>query len=243
MQKARDELLRRARLSMMNELLASIAHEINQPLGAIVSNGQAGLRFLAAPVPDIPEVRDALEEMISDAKRASDVLGRIRALGKSASPERKPLDINDVVGKVLELMQQELRTYAISANSELDHSLPLVQGNGIQLQQVVLNLMMNAVEAMRGIDDRPRVLDLKSEFHGHHGVFITVADNGAGLPKVDDLNHIFDAFFTTKAGGTGMGLSICNSIVRAHGGRLSVAPGSSFGAVFSFSLPAIAETT
>jgi C4-dicarboxylate-specific signal transduction histidine kinase len=242
MQEARDKLLRGARLAMISELLASIVHETNQPLGAIVSNGQACLRLLAGPVPDIQEVREALEEIICDAKRASDVLRRARALEKNTLPERKPLDINDMVDEVLALMRPELRTYRISTQAELDRSLPLVQADRFQLQQVVLNLVMNAIEAMRDIDNRPRTLNLKSGLGQDHHVYITVADNGAGLPKVN-LDHIFDILFTTKQGGTGMGLSICNSIVRAHGGCLSVTPGIPFGAVFSFSLPAVAKIT
>lgn len=240
LQEARDELLRGDRLAMISELSAFIAHETNQPLGAIVSNGQACLRLLAGPVPDIQEVREALEDMISDAKRASDVLRRLRALGKNTLPERKPLDLNDMVDEVLALIRPELRAYRISAQAMLDSSLPLVQADRFQLQQVVLNLVMNAIEAMRDIDNRPRTLNVKSGLGKDHHAFVIVADNGTGLPK-DSLDHIFDILFTTKPRGTGMGLSICNSIVHAHGGRLSVAPGTPFGAVFSFSLPAVAK--
>jgi PAS domain S-box-containing protein len=238
MHEARDELLRVSRLSTMGELSASIAHEVNQPLGAIVSNGQACLRLLAVPKPDIQDLREAVEEMISDGKRASEVLRRIRALVRNISPERKPLDVNEVVDEVLALTRQELRTYGVSAQTELNRDLPLVHADRVQLQQVVLNLVMNAIEAMRETSDRPRTLSLRSEPGQLRDVVVSVADNGAGL-ATGAVAHVFDAFFTTKAEGMGMGLSICNSIVRAHGGRLSAAPGVPHGAVFSFSLPAI----
>jgi PAS domain S-box-containing protein len=241
MHEARDAFLRVARLSTMGELSASIAHEINQPLGAIVANGQACLRFLATPRADMQEVMEAVAEMISDGKRASEVLTRVRALGKNAAPERKPLDINDAIGEVLALTRQELRTYGVSVQTDLDHNLPIVRADRIQVQQVVLNLVMNAIEAMRETDDRPRTLSLKSGSGEYQDVIITVADNGSGLDAAD-ADHIFDAFFTTRAEGMGMGLAICNSIVRAHGGRLAATAGAPHGAVFRFSLPAIEES-
>jgi PAS domain S-box-containing protein len=242
MHEARGAVLRVARLNTMGELSASIAHEINQPLGAIVANGQACLRFLAMPTADIAEAREAIEEMISDGRRASEVLKRVRALGQNAPPKRKLLDISDAITEVLALTRQELRTYEVSVRTELDHNLPLVHADPIQVQQVVLNLVMNAIEAMRETDDRPRTLSLKSGSGEHQDVIVTVADNGAGLDAAH-LEHLFEAFFTTKAEGMGMGLSICNSIVRAHGGRLSAAAGAPHGAVFCFSLPAVAEST
>jgi PAS domain S-box-containing protein len=238
MHEARDTLLRVARLSTMGELSASIAHEVNQPLGAILANGQACLRFLAEPAPDIGEAKETVEEMISDCRRASEVLKRVRALGKNAPPERKPLDINDAIGEVLALTLQALRRYEVTLRTELAPNVPLVQADRIQMQQVVLNLVMNAIEAMRETDHYTRVLRLKSECDEHGNVIVTVADNGAGFDAAH-LKHIFDAFFTTKGEGMGMGLSICKSIVRAHGGHLSAAAGALHGAVFSFSLPAI----
>jgi PAS domain S-box-containing protein len=238
MHEARDTLLRVARLSTMGELSASIAHEVNQPLGAILANGQACLRFLAEPVPDFGEVKEAVEEMIGDCRRASEVLKRVRTLGKNALPERKPLDISDAIGEVLALTLQALRRYEVTLQTELAPNLPLVQADRIQMQQVVLNLVMNAIEAMRETDHYPRLLRLKSESDEHGNVIVTVEDSGAGFDAAH-LEHIFDAFFTTKAEGIGMGLSICKSIVRAHGGHLSAAAGASHGAVFRFSLPAI----
>jgi PAS domain S-box-containing protein len=240
MHEARDALLRVARLNTMGELSASIAHEINQPLGAIVANGQACLRLLARPTADVEEAREAVVEMINDGRRASEVLKRVRTLGKNASPERKPLDINDVIGEVLALTGQELRTYGVLVQPELNDNLPLVQADRVQVQQVVLNLVMNAIEAMRETDNRRRMLSVKSRCGELQDVIVTVADNGSGLDATH-IEHIFDAFFTTKAEGMGMGLSICNSIVRAHGGRLSAAAGAPQGAVFCFNLPAIRE--
>jgi C4-dicarboxylate-specific signal transduction histidine kinase len=238
MHEARDTLLRVTRLSTMGELSASIAHEVNQPLGAILANSQACLRFLAEPAPNFGEVKEAVEEMIGDCRRASEVLRRVRALGKNAPPERKPLDISDAIGEVLALTQQALRRYEVTLRTELAPNLPLVQADRIQVQQVVLNLVMNAIEAMRETNHYPRLLRLKSESDEHGNVIVTVADNGAGFDAAH-LEHIFDAFFTTKAEGMGMGLSICKSIVHAHGGRLSAAAGAPHGAVFCFSLPAI----
>jgi PAS domain S-box-containing protein len=241
MHEARDTLLRVARLSTMGELSASIAHEVNQPLGAILANGQACLRFLTEPAPDFEEVKEAVEEMISDCRRASEVLKRVRTLGKNAPPERKPLDINVAIGEVLALTQQALRRYEVTLRTELAPNLPLVQADRIQVQQVVLNLVMNAIEALRETDNHPRLLTLQSEFDEHGNVIVTVADNGAGFGAAH-LEHIFNAFFTTKAEGMGMGLSICKSIVHAHGGHLAAAAGAPHGAIFRFSLPAIKGT-
>jgi PAS domain S-box-containing protein len=238
MHEARDTMLRVARLCTMGELSASIAHEVNQPLGAILANGQACLRFLAEPAPDFGEVKEAVEEMIGDCRRASEVLKRVRALGKNAPPERKPLDINVAIGEVLALTLQALRRYEVTLRTELAPNLPLVQADRVQVQQVVLNLVMNAIEAMRETNHCPRLLRLKSEADEHGNLIVTVADNGAGF-DVAHLEQIFDAFFTTKAEGMGMGLSICKSIVHAHGGHLAAAAGSPHGAVFCFSLPAI----
>jgi PAS domain S-box-containing protein len=237
---ARDSLLRVARLSTMGELSASIAHEINQPLGAIVANGQACLRFLARPAPDVEEVKEGVEEIISDGRRASEVLKRIRALVKNTAPERGPLDVNTAIDEVLALTRHELERNRVAVQTMLSPDLPLIQADRIQVQQVVLNLVMNAIEAMREIDNRPRVLTLTSAFGGNQDVAVSVEDCGVGL-NTANLGRLFDAFFTTKVEGMGMGLSICNSIVRAHGGRLMAAAGAIHGAVFRFTLPAMGE--
>jgi PAS domain S-box-containing protein len=189
MQGARDALLRVARLNTIGELSASIAHEINQPLGAIVANGQACLRFLARPVADLEEAREAVEEMVNDGRRASEVLKRVRALGKNTSPERKPLSVNEAIDEVLALTRQELRTYGVSVQTELDRNLPSVDADRVQIQQVVLNLVMNAIEAMRETDTRARTLCLKSRCDEHQDVIVHIADNGAGLDAAH-LEHI-----------------------------------------------------
>jgi PAS domain S-box-containing protein len=238
---ARDTLLRVTRLSTLGELSASIAHEINQPLGAIVANGRACLRFLAQPTANIEEAKEAVDEMIGDGRRASEVLSRVRALGKNAAPERKPLDVNSGIVEVLALTRHELQRYGVSVQTELDRNLPFVYGDRIQVQQVLLNLIMNGIEAMRETNNHPRILILTSKPGNNRDNVISVEDSGVGLDQAP-LSQIFDAFYTTKPEGMGMGLAICNSIVRAHGGRLSATPGARYGAVFRFTLPAIQET-
>jgi PAS domain S-box-containing protein len=240
MNEARDALLRVARLSIMGELSASIAHEINQPLGAIVANGQACLRFLSASAADIEDAREAVEEIIVDGRRASEVLKRVRAMVKNTVPEREPLNINSAISEVLTLARHELQRHRVSVQTMLDSKLPLVLADRVQVQQVVLNLVMNSIEAMREIADRPRMLMLKSLVGNDHEVAVCVEDTGAGVDPAH-LGQIFEAFFTTKTDGMGMGLSICNSIVRAHGGRLSATASALGGSLFRFTLPAIEE--
>src|SRR3984885_11471230 len=240
MHEARDALMRVARLSTMGELSASIAHEINQPLGAIVANGQACLRFLAGPAPDIEDAREAVEEIVVDGRRASEVLKRVRGMVKNSVPEPGPLDVNGAIGEVLTITRQELHRHKVSVQTMLDPALPLAVADRVQVQQVVLNLVMNGIEAMREVDDRPRVLMLKSQLGNDREVAVSVEDTGSGIDPAQ-LGHIFEAFFTTKAEGLGMGLSICHSIVRAHGGRLSATGGALGGAVFHFTLPVSQE--
>jgi len=241
MHEARDALLRVARLSTMGELSASIAHEINQPLSAIVANGQACRRFLGGPAADIEDAREAVEEIIVDGGRASEVLKRVRGMVKYSVPEPGPLDVNGAIGEVLTITCQELHRHKVSVQTMLDPALPLVLADRVQVQQVVLNLVMNGIEAMREVDDRPRVLMLKSQMGNDREVTVSVEDTGAGVDPAQ-LGHIFEAFFATKAEGLGMGLSICQSIVRAHGRRLSATTaGELGGAVFRFTLPVSQE--
>jgi PAS domain S-box-containing protein len=240
MHEAREALLRVARLNTVGELSASIAHEINQPLGAIVANGQACLRLLAGSPPDVAEAREAVEEIIVDGKRASEVLKRVRAMVKNDMPECGPIDVNRTIGEVLTLTRQELQQHKVSVQSMMDPQLPFVLADRVQVQQVVLNLIVNGIEAMRETPDRPRVLTLRSQRSTDHEVAVSVEDTGGGVDPAH-FGRIFEAFFTTKAEGMGMGLSICNSIIRAHGGRLSAAAGELGGAVFRFTLPAIEE--
>jgi PAS domain S-box-containing protein len=240
MHEARDALFRVARLSTVGELSASIAHELSQPLGAIVANGQACIRLLAGSGAHIEDAKVAVEEIIVDAMRASAVLKRVRAMVKNATPERRPLDINSVISEVLTLTRQELQRHRVSVQTILDPELPLVPADRVQVQQVVMNLVMNGIEAMWEIDDGPRILILKTQFDNDHNVAVSVEDTGGGVDPAD-LGRIFEAFFTTKPEGMGMGLSICNSIVRAHGGGLSAAAGALGGSVFRFTLPAVQD--
>src|SRR3984885_13924096 len=181
MHEARETLLRVARLNTLGELSASIAHEINQPLGAIVANGQACLRFLAGSAPDIEEAREAVEEIVVDGRRASEVLKRVRGMVKNSVPEPGPLDVNSAIGEVLTITRQELHRHKVSVQTMLDPALPLAVADRVQVQQVVLNLVMNGIEAMREVDDRPRVLMLKSQMGNDREVTVSVEDTGAGV--------------------------------------------------------------
>ena len=223
------------RVTTMGELAASIAHEVNQPLAAIVADANASLNWVAAPNPDLNQVREALDAIVKDGHRAAQVIQRIRQLATKAEPQKAPLDINDVVRDVLSLFRSQLRDHGISLALELASALPSVRGDRIQLQQVTLNLVMNSIEAMVGVGERPRKLTITSEQDGKL-VTVTVHDTGVGIDR-SAQNRLFNAFFTTKPGGMGMGLSISRSIIEAHGGRLWATPSESYGANFHFSLP------
>ena len=236
---ARDALLRVTRLSTMGELSASIAHEVNQPLSAIVANGIACRRLLAAAKPDFEEAKETLEDIISDGRRASAVVGRVRQLAKKSTPERAAVDVNRAISEVLALTRQELQRSRVTARAELDPNLPPVMADRVQVQQVVLNLVMNGIDAMRGVKDRARVLRVKSAATPAAAVAVTVEDTGIGFGD-NDPENVFETFYTTKEDGMGMGLSISRSIVQAHGGRLWASAGAPIGAVFGFTLPASA---
>ncbi len=237
-QAAQAELARVVRATTLGELTASIAHEINQPLAAIVNNANASRRILASPAPDLEEVRQAVEDIAEAGTRTGEIVSRIRTLLKKGSPERRPLDINQVIHDVFSLMPSVLERHHVSVEMELADEAPLVLADRVQLQQVLLNLSMNGIEAMNLVDDRPRVLRIRSDAR-ESGLEVTVQDSGPGLdPR--HVPHIFDTFFTTKTSGMGMGLSISRSIVEAHSGRLwaSLDPVEQ-GATFHFSLPAM----
>ena len=233
---AREALSRATRLTVMGELSASIAHEINQPLSAIITNGRACERFLDFSPPDLDEVKDAVGEIVRDGKRASEVLSRIRAMSKNSAPERGPVDVNLAIAEVLALTRDELHRHRISVMTELHSNLPVIMADRVQLQQVVLNLVMNGIDAMRAVTDRPRNLTVRSQLSDQGNIVVNVADSGVGLdPRNRD--RIFDSFFTTKPEGMGMGLAISNTIIQAHHGQLWAESGSPFGAVFGFTLP------
>ena len=236
LQNAQMELARVTRIATLGELTASIAHEINQPLAAVVTNGSASLRWLDASPPNLNEAREAMARTIDEANRASEVIEKIRMLLQKSSPHLERLDVNDVIREVLALTGPELQRSEVTVCTELAATVPTVLGDRVQLQQVVLNLVANAVEAMSTVVDRPRTLLIRSAKDGEV-VVIQVQDSGTGL-KPEEMDRIFDPFFTTKPQGIGMGLSIGRSIVEAHGGSLWVSPGPSHGTVFQFTLPA-----
>jgi PAS domain S-box-containing protein len=224
------------RVMTMGELTASIAHEVNQPLGAIVTSAAAGARWLATKPPQMDKARRALERIASDGKRAAEVIRRIRALMKRQAPRKEWLDINEAIREVIELAQYQLRRSEILVETRLGHDLPLVRCDRVQLQQVLLNLTINGIEAMNGIKERSRALTMVSASGGPDAVSVEVRDTGTGLDS-EHASHLFEPFYTTKAEGLGIGLSISRSILEAHGGRLSAAANAPHGTVFSFSLP------
>jgi signal transduction histidine kinase/ligand-binding sensor domain-containing protein len=231
----RTELARVSRLTTLGELTTSIAHEVSQPLGAMVASAGACVRWLAADPPEMTEARTALDNIVADGKRAREVIGRIRALTKRQAPRADLLDLNREILDVLELTERELRGHDIVLETKLDSTLPQVKADRVQLQQVLLNLILNAIEAMSAVNDRRRKLTIVSA-QDTGGVVVEVRDSGIGLEQ-DRAERVFEAFYTTKPEGLGIGLSISRSIVEAHGGRLRAAPNQPHGAVFGFSLP------
>ena len=237
---SRAELARVSRLTTMGELTASIAHEINQPLAAIVASGNACRRWLAGEQANLARARDSVDRIIKDAHRASEIITRIRSMTRKAPPAQLPVDINDVIADVLGFTRGELLARDISVRLALLEGLRNTIGDRVQLQQVMLNLVMNAVEAMSSVTDRERVLAITSQRADDGSPIVTVEDSGLGLDAAN-AERVFDAFFTTKPGGMGMGLSISNSIVEAHGGRLWASPNPPHGTAFHFKLPPASE--
>jgi C4-dicarboxylate-specific signal transduction histidine kinase len=234
--RAQAEIARIARITTMGELAASIAHELNQPLGSIVMSGDACLRWLTAKPPNLDEVRQAVEAIIRDGTRASSVLVRIRGLLRRGERLRERSDINDIIREVIALSDGELRRSGASLRTEMPGSLPPVVVDRVLLQQVILNLMMNALEAMRAVSDRARVLRIRTEEQPSGSIVVLVQDSGVGLdPK--HSSRMFEAFYTTKAEGIGMGLAISRSIIEAHGGRLWAVANDGPGSTFCFTLP------
>ena len=225
-----------SRVMTLGELTASISHEVNQPLAAVVINGQICLRLLALETPRPDDVRTTVERMVRDANRASEVIQRIRALAKRSEPQMVSLDINDVISEATLLVQREVLSHGVSLRTELASALPPVLGDRVQLQQVVINLLMNGVEAMASITDRPREIVIRSQQPEAGQVLVAVLDSGIGIDS-ETAERLFSAFFTTKPSGMGMGLSISRSIIRAHGGKLWVSPNPDHGAAFQFTVP------
>jgi PAS domain S-box-containing protein len=233
---AQVELAHASRVATLGEMAASIAHEVNQPLAAIVTNGEACLRWLDREPPDVVEVRGAVDWIIKDGNRAGEVIRRVRALSNKAETQRAPLDINDTIREVVGLLQREFAIHGVLVRTELAPALPLVFADRIQLQQVIINLVMNGIEAMHHVEDRPRDLVIRSFEDDTHQVVVAVQDSGVGI-VAESADRLFNAFFSTKPGGLGMGLSICRSIIEIHGGRLLASGHGGPGATFQFALP------
>jgi PAS domain S-box-containing protein len=236
LRKAQAELAHVVRVTTLGELTASIAHEVNQPLAAVVANAEAALRWLDREIPDLGAARRSVEWIIDDGYRASEVVRRVRALAKKNDIDKAPLDLNQVVNEAVALVQRELASNRVSLRSELAPALPKIFGDRIQLQQVIINLLMNGIEAMQPVTDRPRELLVRSDQDGTYQVLLSVTDRGVGI-TAENANRLFSAFFTTKSSGLGMGLSIGRSIVEAHGGRLSAFGNEGPGATFQIALP------
>ena len=235
-QEAQAALAHVTRMATLGELTAWITHEVNQPLTGIVTNGAACLRWLDKAPPALDEARRSVEDMISDARRASEVIHRIRALSKKTDAEKVPLDINDVIREGSRLVRREVITHGASLRLELAPELPSILGDRVQLQQVIINLVINAIQAMASVTDRPRTLLIRSQQSKDGRVLVAVRDSGTGI-EAKSVNKLFKAFFTTKPSGMGMGLSICRTIIEAHSGQVSAANNSGPGATFQLILP------
>ena len=227
-------LSRATRFATVAELAASIAHEVSQPLSAVVANGQACLQWLSAKPPNVTNAQVAAERIVRDGKDAGEVVRHIRALFKKTALEKVDLDINDVVTEVLRLIGKEAVQKRIAIETDLEKRLPSVPGDRVQLQQVIFNLLLNGIEAMENVTDRPKKLFICSKLQNSDAIVVEIRDYGTGLA---DSEKVYEAFYTTKEKGMGMGLSICRSIVEAHGGRLGTMPSQGPGTTFFFTLP------
>ena len=234
------ELAHANRVATMGQLSASIAHEVNQPLAAAVTHAQAALRWLGARPPDLEEARRAVGRIVKEGDRASDVIGRIRALVKKAPPRKDDFEINEAIRDVIALTRGEVVKNSVSVETQLAEGLPLIQGDRVQLQQVILNLIINAVEAMSGVSEGARELLISTAKAASDGAVVAVRDSGPGLAPAN-LERFFEAFYTTKPSGLGMGLSICRSIIEAHGGQVWASSNDGPGTTFQFSLPSARE--
>jgi PAS domain S-box-containing protein len=236
------ELAHASRVATMGQLTASIAHEVKQPIGASVANAQAALRFLGRRPPELNEVREALEAIVETGYRAGDVVDRIRALTRKAPPRSGRVDINEMILEVIELTRVEAVKNGVSVQIDLADGLPPIEGDRVQLQQVILNLIVNAFEAMSGVSEAARELLIRTQRAEPGNVLTAVQDSGPGLATAT-FDRLFEAFYTTKPGGLGMGLTICRSIIEAHRGRLWASSNVPRGAALEFTLPLVADIT
>jgi C4-dicarboxylate-specific signal transduction histidine kinase len=235
------ELAHANRVAILGQLSASIAPEVIQPIAATVTNAEAALLWLGRQPPDLEEARQALAQIVQDATRAADIVDRIRAIMKKAPSRKECLDINEAIREVIELTRGEAEKNGVSVQTKLAEHLPLIQGDQVQLQQVMLNLIVNAVEAMSPQAAGARDLLIRTAKAKSGGVLVAVRDSGPGVDPAN-LERIFDVFFSTKADGLGMGLSICRAIIQAHRGRLSATRGAVRGTIFWFTLPAATDS-
>jgi C4-dicarboxylate-specific signal transduction histidine kinase len=236
LRRSQAELAHVTRVTTLGEMTASIAHEINQPLSGIVTNGNACLRWMAGDSPNLDEAREAIRRIIKDGNRAGEVITRIRALVSKTDTEKSRLDVNDAIQEVAALAEGEVRRNCVELRTELADELPPVLGDRVQLQQVILNLVMNGVEAMASVADRPRELLIYSHQYESDKVLVAVRDSGTGL-HLENLDRLFEPFFSTKPQGMGMGLAISRSIIESHGGRLWAVANDGPGVTFEFALP------
>jgi C4-dicarboxylate-specific signal transduction histidine kinase len=236
LQAAQAQMARMARVSTMGELTSSIAHEINQPLAAVVTNGDASLRWLGNDPPNLAKTRESITGMIKEANRASEVIKRIRALAKKTPPQKAHLKVNEVIDEAIGLVGGQLARQGVVLRKELVPNLPPVIGDRVQVQQVILNLIANGIEAMEEVTGRPRELSIGAKSTDDGRVLISVSDCGTGI-EPESADHLFEAFFTTKQEGMGLGLSISRTIVEGHQGRLWATPNTQGGATFQFTLP------
>jgi C4-dicarboxylate-specific signal transduction histidine kinase len=239
LRQAQDDLARVSRLTTMGELTASLAHEVNQPIAAAVTDASTCLRWLTRDSPDLEEARAAASRMLEDGKRATEIIRRIRLLFEKGPAVRELVDLNEVIREMIALLQGEATQNGIAVRAVLEEGLPRVIGDHLQLQQVLMNLMLNGIDAMKGVE-RTRELVVSSQRAENDQVTVSVSDTGVGLGS-NEAAEIFEPFFTTKVHGTGMGLSISRSIVESHGGRLCAADNSPYGASFCLTLPATVQ--
>jgi len=237
---AQADLARISRVTTMGELTASLAHEVNQPIAAAVTDASTCLRWLTRDEPDLAEAREAASRVVRDAVRATEIISRIRSLFKKGISQREPVDVNEIIRGMIDLLRSEATRHSISIRTELSEGLPQIMGDRVQLQQVLMNLMINGIEAMKDVEGA-RQLSIKSQHAEGEQVMVSVSDTGVGLPP-QQADLIFGAFFTTKRDGTGMGLRISRTIVESHGGRLWSSDNPPRGAIFQFTLPSKSDT-
>jgi len=241
LRQAQADLARVNRVTTMGELTASLAHEVNQPIGAAVTNASTCLRWLAGDTPNLEEARAAAMRVVTDGRRAAEIISRVRQLFKKGTPERELVDVNEVVREMIVILQGEAAPQNIVVTMDLTEHIPQVFGDRVQLQQVMMNLIMNSIDAMKSVHG-PRSLAINTGLLENQEILVSVSDTGVGLPP-QQADQIFNAFFTTKLHGTGMGLRISGSIVESHGGRLWAEDNSPRGARFHFTLPTKVEAS